>query len=132
LLCIVFFILLLILLISHFYPCFFVKVLLVFNFILQSKFMLFYFFLIYPPFLLLSFPFVKVFFLFNLTLKFKFFWCPQIYFVFYPHSFNYNFLCGWLFFQIYASVFDLFEISLHDFFICHVFDLMTRVTSFKS
>jgi hypothetical protein len=38
----------------------FVKVLLVFNFIIQSKFMFFYFFSIYPSFFWFIFPFVKV------------------------------------------------------------------------
>ena len=35
---------------------------------------------------------------------------------FYPHSFNYNFLYGWFFFQLHPSVFDLFETRLNGFF----------------
>ena len=41
-----------------------------------------FFFPIYPSFLWFSFSFVKVFFLFDLILQFKLFWCPLIYFLF--------------------------------------------------
>jgi hypothetical protein len=57
--CIVFFNLILIILTSHFYPGFFVRVLTVFNFILQSKFM--FFFQFNPHSFVLFFPFVVVF-----------------------------------------------------------------------
>jgi hypothetical protein len=54
--------LLLIFFIFDFFLGSFYKILLVFNFIIQSKFMMFYFFPIYPSFLLFPFPFVNLFF----------------------------------------------------------------------
>ena len=35
------------------------------------------------------------------------------------------------FFQLHSLVFDLFEIELHDIFICYAFNLMTRVLTLR-
>ena len=111
----------------------FVKVLLVFNFIFQLKFMLSYFF----QFSSHSFDFLFLslkFFFFNLTLQFNFFLMPSnlfFYFYFHPHFFNYIFYvvnffpdyilwcltCSGLGFMIFP--FDMLP------------NLMIQVTSFK-
>jgi len=98
---------------------------LVFNFIFQLKFMLFYFFQFIPLSFDLFLLLLKILF-FNLTLKFNFFMPPNLYLYlyFHPHSFNYNFLCDWFFFLIssfgvwfvqdWASQF--FHLSIYHFF----------------
>ena len=95
--------------------------------------MLFYFFQFSPHsfdffFLLLKFFFFSILpsnLSFLDALKFIF------YFGFHSHSFNYNFLCDWFFFQLYSSVFDLFEIKLHGVFVFYAFNLMTRVLTLR-
>jgi len=111
----------------YFFVNFFVYFLLVFNFIPQSKLMVYYFF---------NLVLIYLIFLLNFTLQLKINRCPLIifYFNFYPHSFNYFFiiiLCHWFFPQFFSSIFDLLGIKFRDFFMHNVSSLIIWVTSLK-
>jgi len=107
----------------YFFLDFFVKVLLVFNFIIQLSFMLFYFFFNLTSFFWFVFSFVKVIFCFNLTLQLKILVCPLIYFLFWfsPNYFNYNFLdpfiqIDFFFFSISSFNIRLLALEFHDLY----------------
>jgi len=128
----------LIILISIFFLGSFVRVLLVFKFIIRSKFMVYYFFQSGPYFLNFFYPYIKVIFLFNFTLQSKIYNCLLIffYFNFYPPPFN-CYLLFWIlscdfFSWFHFSAFDLLEIVLHGFSMYGAPSLMTRVMDLKS
>ena len=107
-----------ILLISIFVSHSFVKVSLVFNFIFQSKFMVFYFSRFSSYFF--NFFLLKLFF-FNLTLQSKLFGHPLIYFLLFSLSiFHHNFFKIFceidFFFGFHLETFYLLEIKLYCFF----------------
>jgi hypothetical protein len=95
----------------------FYKSFIVFNFTLQSKLIVFFFFCLLFRF---SFPFVNVFILYTLTFKIKICCCPLIYFFSYILTlilliaifFGFFFI----FFSNHLSMFHFLWIRLHDFF----------------
>ena len=104
-----------------------VRVLLAFNFIIQLKFMLFYFFQLDPYY----FFFVKVIFHFNLTIQLKFLACLLMYFFYFdfnPYSFNYIFfkilLCNWFFFHV--SSFDIWFVRDWPLYLFHLLCLWSN------